>query len=437
MTRRSLVTRAATLAFPLAMRARAQAGQAAAAQPEATTTDVCEVDFPPVDYGKTLKEVEAVTQTVVERVFRDADGMILGFVNGRTMKPLRPEEVKDRPLGMGTFVENSAIPREFKPIWLNYENADAASGKYLMALCTKARVTGNPEVRKLARRTVDAILLLCENAAATRHSLGGGGKGWLPKPYGGVRNVSEMWETSADQYADITLGLHSYYQSMANEEEKQKLADVIGSFAEWWYDHDYAGVYLGNAIWWKRLNQNFYHPHSVGYFLYVNALAQSLRPSRKFEKGLQTWLELKDGMFLHKGTRELNGCGIALDCVERLSALRPDLGEFWKSAASHLAGHVAECVEGSESVDRSFRMTVPAFAAHYVATAHRMLPQRGYEKLVRRCLEASTRRDDFYHIQRGRRISELPKKVSGDDYRNAFSAEKHINWMDGYWNCCS
>lgn len=411
-----------------------QAEAAQAPQPDAVTKDVCEVDFPPAVYGRTLEEVEATVRQVVERVFRDEDGILRSFVNGRTMKPLRPEEVKNRPLGMGTFVENSAIPRAVKPVWLNYENAGQASGKYLQALCARARKAGGSEPRELARRTVNAIVTLWENAAAARHPLGGGGRGWFPKPYAGIRDVSQMWECSADQYADVTLGLHSYYLSMADAQEKRKIAEVVTSFADWWYDHDYAGVYLGQAIWWKRLGRNFYHPHSVGYFLYLNALAQSWSPCRKFQDGFETWLDLKGGLYLTKGNRELNGNGIALDCLERLIALRPDLVDFWRDAAAHQAGHVAACVQDGGSVERNFRMEVNAFAAHYLATAHRLMPDGGYGAIARRCLEASTRRERFYHVQRGKRLTDLPATVSGDDYRDAFSCEAHVNWLDAYWN---
>src|SRR2546426_6129329 len=115
---------AASLSLLSAMRVEA-------AQSNGMTTDVCEVDFPPASYGRTLEEVEVTIQQVVERVFRDDDGILRSGVNGRTMKPMRIEDVKDRPQGMGTFAENSAIPRAVKPIWLNYENAGQATGKYL------------------------------------------------------------------------------------------------------------------------------------------------------------------------------------------------------------------------------------------------------------------------------------------------------------------
>jgi hypothetical protein len=397
------------------------------------TTDVCEVDFPPASYGGTLEEVEATVQEVIERVFRDDDGILRSGVNGRTMKPLRLEDVKDSPLGLGRYPENSAMPRAVKPIWLNYENAGQASGKYLQALCAKARVTGDAHPRELARRTVEAIVTLWNNAAATHHMLGGGGRGWFPKPYAGIRDVAQMWECSCDQYADVTLGLQSYYLSMASEQEKRKIEEIIVSFADWWYDHDYSGVYYGDAIWWKRLGYNFYHPHSVGYFLYLNALAESWSPCRKFRHGFETWLDLKGGLYLTKGSPEANGNGIALDCLERLIALRPDLADYWRPAASHQAQHIVRMVEQGRCLP-DLPCAVIGFAAHYLATAHRLMPKEGYDRMTRRCLEACTGRENFYAILRGLRVADLPKMVSGDDYRDVFWCEDHVCWLDGYWN---
>jgi hypothetical protein len=73
------------------------------------TNDVFTGDFPPVNYGNTLAESEATIAQVIERIFRDDDGILRSGVNGRTMKINRLEDIKDRPLGMGTLTGNSDI----------------------------------------------------------------------------------------------------------------------------------------------------------------------------------------------------------------------------------------------------------------------------------------------------------------------------------------
>ena len=81
------------------------------------------------------------------------------------------------------------MPNALRAVWLNYENAGEGSGAYLITLCLKFEATRDPKVRELARRTVNAIVTLWNNAAPPA-GLGGGGRGWFPKPYGGIRVVT-------------------------------------------------------------------------------------------------------------------------------------------------------------------------------------------------------------------------------------------------------
>ena len=392
------------------------------------TKDPFEGNFPPLVYGRSAEETEATIQEVIERVFRDKDGMLLSGVNGATMKPLRIEDVKDRPQGLGTFAENSAIPHAIRAIWTNYENAGQSSGTYLEALCTKARLTGDVHMRELARRTVNAIVTLWKNAAATQHPLGGGGEGWFPKPYDGIQRVARMHECSADQYCDVTLGLHTYYLTMADETEKRTIEEMIVSFADWWNDHDYSGVYFGEAIWWKRLKS---HSMAASYFLYLNALAQSWKPSRKFEQGFENWWDLRSALQPPGKAGWVCMHGITLNCLDRLIALRPDLTGDWRRAAAFHAPLLVESVGAASKPWNEYN--TECYGADYLTTAHRLLPGKGYDRLSQRCLEAGMRRENFYHIRRGQRVGDLDKRLTGDDYRNLFMSEQHVHWLKGYW----
>lgn len=394
--------------------------------------DVCPLEFPPENYGQTIEEIEATIQTVVEHVFRDGDDILLSSVSALTMKPLRPEDVKDRPDGVGTFAENSDIPRKARALWMNYENTGQASGVYLDALCAKALATGDPEIPKLARRLFDAIVLLWENGAQAPHPLGGAGRGWFPKPYLGIRDVSKMYECSADQYVDIALGLHSYYQTLASETEKHQIEEIIVSFADWWYDHDYAGIYFGRAIWWKRLVN---HSLAVSTFLYLNALAYSWKPCQKFQHGFETWLELKDSLFPPGEPDWVCMNGITLKCMERLIDLRPDLADIWQRAATHQAQILVKTVENPKGFNRAYEIN--GFAANYLSTAHRLMPDEGYDRYVRTCLEACTTRSSFYHIARGEPLANLSSRETGSDMLHGFQCECHVHWFAGYWGSIS
>jgi hypothetical protein len=392
-----------------------------------TLRDVFAGGFPPAVYGKTPEEIEATVGQAIERVFRDEDGMLRSGVNGRTMEPLTVEEVKDRPDGKGGYAEHSSVPNWVKPLWMNYENAGQASGVYLEALCAKAQVTKDPAAHEAARRTVEAILTLWENAAATTHPSGGGGRGWFPKPYAGIRDVGEMHECSADQYCDITLGLHRYYRQLASAEEKRKIEEVVCSFAQWWYEHDYCGVYFGQAIWWKRLHE---HSMATAFFLYLNALAYSWNPGRKFREGFDLWIELTDKLFPAEPVWVCMN-GVTLGCLERLLDLRADMGDFWRKAAAHQARLLAACVE--KRTGFNVRQQIGGYAAHYLAIAGQLTGEEKYFALARDCLRACTRREDFYAYVRGQDVAALTSKENGDDCRDVFWCELHVHWLAGYW----
>lgn len=389
--------------------------------------DVCPLNDPPTVYGKTLEEVEATNQRVVERFFRDQDGILLCSLNARTMKPYTADDVKNRPNGVGAFTEHSDIPAEAKVVWMNYENSGQASGIYLDALCTKAKVTGDKEAAKLASRTVQAIATLWENAAHVEHPNGGSGRGWFPKPYLGIHNLKDMHECSMDQYVDITLGLHSYYLTLANEDEKRLIERIIISFAEWWYDHDYAGIYFGKAIWWKRLPE---HPVAAC-FLYLNALANSWSPSAKFQHGFEIWRELQGAMTRCADPVWVCMNGIPLKCMEKLIDLRPDLADDWLRVAQHHARILVTSIEEPKRMNRVYETA--GFAANYLSTAHRLMPEAGYDKHVLSCLRACNSRGRYYHLRRGEPVANLSVRESGEDFRDALLAECHVHWLAGYW----
>jgi dienelactone hydrolase len=390
------------------------------------TRDVFSGDFPPASYGKTFEEVEATAQEVIERVFRDEDGILRSGVNGRTMKPLKNAEVLDRPNGKGGYPEHSAMPDALKAVWLNYENAGEASGAYLMALCLKYEATRDPKVRELARRTLHAVVTLWRNASPPAGN-GGGGRGWFPKPYGGIHKLAGIEECSADQYAGITLGLHAYHRTLADAAEKKQIEEVIVSFSDWWHDHDHSGIYFGKPIWWKRLE---WHPMAAAYFLYLHALAESWRPSAKSRQGFETWLALKTTLLRPDKPTGITMHGLPVLCLEQLRLLRPELDAVWQPALVHQAALLARSVDETA---QSKHFEVLGYGADYLGAAHRLLPDAGYDKLALRCLEALKVRGDFYHIRRDQRIDQLPSLVSGDDYRDVFFCEGHVHWMAGYW----
>ena len=397
---------------------------------EKVTKDVCEVDYPPVVYGQTLEEIEATIQEVVERIFRDEDGMIRSGVYGKTMKPLRLEEVKDRPHGIGCFSENHHIPNELKPIYNNYEDACQASGKYIRAMLQKYAVTGNSNSLDLARKTFKAIELLWNNVA--EQNTYPGGRGWMPKPFGGIQNVAEMTECSPDQYTDVTLGLNRFYREAADAAERKVIEEMVISFADWWFEHYYTTSYEGATCWWKLRPDLM---HVMTFFMYLNAWADAISPNDRYKQAFELWLKLfnqsRDSRHLWAGT---NAMGLSIECVEHLIQLKPRYKEQWLE----LVHACAECLLTHISAKDSIlgikgHFQYKSIGANYLTVAFRILGDRKYKNLAEEFVSAYDKRSDFYQITRGVPVEGLSPIIAGDDYRNMFTSGGHICWLTAYW----
>lgn len=390
------------------------------------TEDLCEVDFPPFSFGDNPDEVEATIQEVIERIFRDENGSLRSGVFGKTMKPLRDEDIKDRRLGIGCFPENAVMPNDLKPLWLNYENSNQAGGKYIVAMLQKYAVTGDEQHLALARRTYEAFVLLWENVARDNHY----GRGYMPKPYASASDVGGSFETSVDQYTDITMGLQTFYEQAATHEERIKIREMILSFADWWIDHDFTHTFMGVTLWYKRMD----YPHVTGWFLYVNALAYSFSPKQKYEDAFQLWMQKSDGI-----SRSLKALGISTELslrqLERLIELRPEHTVFWKNVMRDNADFLIALAPKKDNMTEDFKgkFQFNGFLMGCLPAAARVFPDAGYDKTIRDLMLTYNKRADFYHVSRGVPIADLDSSLQGDDYRNTFFAEGQIGWLHGYW----
>lgn len=394
----------------------------------AVTRDVCEQDFPPKVYGRTPAEVEQTVASVVERIFRDEDGAIRSGVHGRTMRPLTPGDIHDCPEGKGTLAEYALCPPVYRPLWLNYENMMEASGKYLTALIQKHRVTREDALLPLARQTFEAFRLLWDNTAEQH----GYGRGWMPKPYAGLRDVADMHGSSVDQYTDVTISLYHFYNYAADSDEKTVIENMILSFADWWIDRDYTCAHLGSPCQWRRGNP----PLATAYFLYLMTLCERFNPCRKYRDAFDQWMETNRNLYLDRDKRPwLTTAALVLELLEQLVELRPDYRPLWMRAAEVGAEHTKKLIGAAPNAEAHSWNVIQSnsFAAYALAIAHDLMPDRNHDQIAWRCLERSQNRADFYHLRRGLELDDVPLRLRHDDYRNTFWAEQHIAWLHAYW----
>jgi len=397
------------------------------------TTDVCKLDFPPTCYGETLEEIESTIQTIVESIFRDASGLMISGVNATTMKPLRPEEVTGRQWGIGGWWENAGIPREFKNTAMTFENSHQTAGKYLDGLVDKYVVTGDPKVLGYAKGTVKATVTLWETAAATH----GYGKGWLPKPYAGLDRIAEMYETSVDQYSDITFGLEKYYRELATPEEKVQLAELFLSFADWWIDHNYTTSFMGRTVWWDRV-----HVLAQAYFLYLFQLAHSLAPRKKYLEGFDYIFSLAESPLVSKEgpydgeNFNPNASGIVVEAMSRIACINPSLSVFCNNCIRNYVPALIDAAVKGHAGGIGPLFNLKLFGAKYLTHAQAFSGDDTLATTIVDFLSSANQRTQFYHVRRGLDLDDpaLSRyRIDRDDYRDVFWAEEHCAWLAAYW----
>ncbi len=376
-------------------------------------------------YGDTLAAMADHIDAIVREIFVDSNGFVRGAVNVKTLKPFTLKDVARYPLDE-MYTRDANIPWRYKKLIMNYEEADMASGDYLLALVHEFAVTGDAQVRKHAREVFEAICLLCDNAFATNVL----GPGWLPKPYAGIGDVAEMGETSADQYTKITLALDIYAREVATKREQARARRIIVAFADWWIEHWYTTSYFGRCLWWWRHDS----PHATGWLLYILALAEDLTGETIYAREFHLLWAFRDGLLNVSGPSP-NSMNLGIETAARLCDLKPDRSEFWQQALAvnweasrELAAPEGHVVQGAPERP-VFMNTGPRLACSAAA----MLPwadapdelagwARDYMSRQNRVEMFVVRRSDTPNVRPGFWF-----------HKNALSGHYHTAWLHAYW----
>lgn len=396
------------------------------------TVDVCKVAFPPVCYGEKLCDIERTIQKVIETVFRDECGLLRSGVRGEDMKPLRAEDI-DRQYGVGGWWENGQFPRQYKNVAMSFENCHQCSGKYLDGLIDKYIVTKDSAVLGYAKLIVERVREIWEITAKSHRY----GKGWIPKPYGGMNDILEMFETSVDQYSDITFGLEKYYNELAAGEEKKILAEMLLSFADWWIDHNYTTSFLGITVWWDRV-----HTLAQAYFLYLFELAYSLAPRKKYRKAFDYIFSLsekalvtKEGAYMGENFNP-NTSGIVIEAMSRIAKINPGLKVFCNNCIQNYIPAMIDAGIAGQAGELAPIFNLKLFTAKYLTHAHEFSKDDALIKYMIDYLSTTNHRGDFYHVRRGLSIDDgvlTSMRVDKADYRDVFWVEEQCCWLTAYW----
>ena len=143
-------------------------------------------------------------------------------------------------------------PLSGTPAYAMYEDANYVGNRYLVSQAWRYLATKAPEARQDAEAAYQATMYPYHKAAEFE-------RGYWPKPYGALRGEyaidKNYTETSVDQAYSPVIALWRYYQHLADDLEKQAIAEALQAHGHWWIKHDYKYDYLGEvwAVFGKRI----------------------------------------------------------------------------------------------------------------------------------------------------------------------------------------
>jgi hypothetical protein len=225
-----------------------------------------------------LAATEKVMHDFVTNRMMDADGLCRSFLCAATLAPWTNEDLAKTDQRIITDMFQNAPD---KAGCLTYENALMATGEFAVSQIVRHRVTGDDAARESAHRSIRAILAVIEEG---RHYM----PGWLPKPFGGLRNARNSHEMSTDQYTKALVALHAWRPMASNEE--QKLIDrFFVDAADFFIARKFRHAYRHRTIVTADT-----HLHALGLFVPLVVLAAKASGDRSYRKHAATFSTAMD-----------------------------------------------------------------------------------------------------------------------------------------------
>ncbi len=219
-----------------------------------------------------LRAREEKIYSLIASKMMDKDGLVYSMILEDGLKPIRDKDIPDR-----VCFNSVDVPRRlWKAGFFGYEDSLMATAEFLLANVYKYRVTGDKRAKQLAKKLFNAL----KSAALAGSKYSGWVVkpmlGFLPKPYGGIKNAHLSGEVSVDQYQRVMYALEVYREILASTAERKWIDKFLLACADCWDVNNYTFNYMLGICRWGCCA-----PHSVAFGLYCSAVGMSLSDKRQ------------------------------------------------------------------------------------------------------------------------------------------------------------
>jgi hypothetical protein len=269
---------------------------------------------------KNLEPQEREIRNFVEKHMVDECGLMYSFMNAKTLKPWTDAELKAYNL-MPVCHPNINSPAEYYA----YENSLMGTGEYASSQVDRFEVTGEGEALGTAAHQISAIMQVFYQGELFE-------KGFLPKPFGGIRKCAYSHEISPDQQVKCLAALRSY-QCYAPVSQKRIIDDYIVAMADY---HQARGFIHPRRESFVVTPEN--RPHAISILLPVLICAYNITGDSKYKAALERFNAILDdyanGKFqIHFNLAALMVEGFHLAISEGLDdeRLKIAIGKLWEA----------------------------------------------------------------------------------------------------------
>jgi hypothetical protein len=290
---------------------------------------------------------------------------------------------------------------------MSYENALMATGEFAVSQIVRFRVTKDAAARELAHRAVRAILAVI---AEGRYYM----PGWLPKPFGGLRNARNSHEMSTDQYTKAIVALHAW-RPLASKHEQTVIDRFFVDAADFFVARKFRHAYRHRTI----VTADTHH-HALGLFVPLVVLAAKTSGDASYRKHLASFSAAMDASLQDEGLANFNmtslmveGYHVAMQAGLDDPRLPQTIKALWRCGAKRVDAN-GDAYEGSKPPQKDSQGTRLAAIATIVEALN---PATRATELAPKILARQTDPQKMTHTR-------LPESI----------AEVAItSWLVAYW----
>ena len=243
------------------------------------------------DIDKLDKDEERICG-FIEEYMVDECGLVYSDINANTLKPWTNEELQK--------FDVFPLFRKYPANYETYEDSLMATGEYALSQIVKYRVTQDSKALATASHQIYAILRVLYEGELYE-------KGYLPKPYGGVRRASYSHEISPDQYIKAYVALRAY-QPYAPVSLKRIIDSYLVSIADYFFVRNFVHPYFEATI----VNPNK-AAHSICIYIPSLYIAYKVTGNRKYKDAINRFDSVLENLLNVFNIGNFNICSLLVE----------------------------------------------------------------------------------------------------------------------------